>query len=100
MHHELIGAETLDFGIAEEQLRRAFELNCDFSDTLRETLASAQIKRNSSPAPVVDMQLHRDEGLGGGPRIHLWLAAIAGNCFFVERAWPILAAYRLAKHFL
>src|SRR5206468_12446497 len=56
MHHELIGAETLDLGVSEEKLRGSFELNRDFSDALCESLASAKIEGNSSPAPVVDMQ--------------------------------------------
>jgi hypothetical protein len=49
MHHELIGAETLDRGVAEEKVRRAFELNRDFGDALRESLAGTEIEGNSGP---------------------------------------------------
>ena len=50
--------------VAEEHERRALELDRDLGDALRQALAGAQVERHAGPAPVVDEQLERHEGLG------------------------------------
>ena len=50
--------------IAEQLERRASELDRDLCLPFCQALSGTQIKRNAGPAPVVDVELQRDEGLG------------------------------------
>ena len=52
--------------VGEQQVRHALELDRDLGDALRQPLAGAQVERHAGPAPVVDLQARRDEGLGVG----------------------------------
>ncbi len=61
----------------EHRQRRLLERDRDDPGTLGELLAGAQEERDAGPAPVVDLDLQRDEGLGVGVLRDLLLAAVA-----------------------
>ena len=63
-----------------------------------QTLAGAEVKGNVGPAPVIDQQLHGDEGFGLGIRRNARLRAIGGHAFSAADALAILAADRPGQH--
>src|SRR5437879_11006535 len=93
-----IGFEIFHGGVAEEYEWRATELNDDFCGALPQPLAGAEIKRDAGPAPVVDLQLHGDEGFRVGLGRNVRLAAIADDGYTVDDAWPVLSAHHAGEH--
>ena len=84
-------------GSGKDRMRDAPELDDDLGCALRQPLAGAQIKGHALPAPIVDMRLQGNKGLGGG-----WLAqflVIARHRNPVDRPGPVLPghAVTLAK---
>src|SRR5260221_13100757 len=65
--------------------------------TALHVLAGAQVKRNASPTPVVDLQLAGEEGLGIGVRSHVGLLAIRPHRRVQDRAGIILAAHGILE---
>src|SRR3954452_10737497 len=89
----------LNIAIAEHDVRRFFKLNHNFRAALLKPLSRPQVKRNVSPAPIVDLQLHGDERCGARFGIDSLLLAVARNGFRVDIPRSILAAhYRLRHH--
>src|SRR5262249_54967477 len=52
--------------LAEETVRDLLKRDGDLGTFAREPLAAAQIERNLGPAPIIDEELHRGEGLDVG----------------------------------
>src|SRR3546814_9589961 len=75
-HHEqtdiFVGLEANDqlvglqgaAALGEHRMRHRLELDEDFGLPRGQALAGAQVEGHALPAPIVDMRLHRDEGLG------------------------------------
>ena len=61
----------------EHAARWLLERDRDDPRPLGQTLAGAQVERHARPAPVVDLALERDEGLGLGLRCHAVDLAVA-----------------------
>ena len=100
VQNELVGHEVLNFGVAEQNKRRAAELNHDLRGLNRKMLSGAQVEGNVRPAPVVDGELHGDEGFGAGIGGNVGLVAISGHVMRVFDAGPVLAADGAVKNFL
>ena len=73
---EVVGRQALDRRVAEQGERRLLELDGDLGAPPRQRLAGAQVERHAGPAPVVDPELHGDEGLGGRVGRHVGRLAI------------------------
>src|SRR5271170_4734350 len=86
--------------IAKEDKRRAAELDHDMSVARRHPLARTKIEGNVGPAPVVNQQLHGDEGLGARIRRHVGFGPVSWNLFSVHGSFSVLPAYRAAEKFL
>ena len=99
MNHQLIGARIFDGSFAEQHERRAAESNGNFRDTPAEPLAGAQIKRNISPAPVIDFQFERDEGFRVGIGRDIRFDAVRWDRLAVHRAFAILSAHHVLQNF-
>ena len=52
----------------EDRIRHVLELDEDLGVALGHALAGAQVEGHALPAPIVDVRLQRDEGLGRGCR--------------------------------
>ena len=59
----------------------AAEVDDDPSRAAGEALAGAEVERHALPAPVVDVDSHRDEGLRAGVCCDAILLAVAGHPF-------------------
>ena len=81
-------------------MRRPLELDPDRRRALRHPLAGPQEEGHARPAPVVDLEPERDEGLGSRFRIDRLLLAIAGDLLAQHPARAVLAADRTAVHLL
>ncbi len=76
---QVVGALGADVGpLGEHRQRRLLERDRDDPGPLGELLAGAQVERHACPAPVVDLDPQRHEGLGVGVVGDLLLAAVAG----------------------
>src|ERR1700758_4623956 len=64
VQHQLVRHQVLDGRVAEKYEWRAPELDDDMRVARGHALASPEVERYIRPAPVVDLQLHRDESLG------------------------------------
>src|SRR6202023_2786092 len=62
-HHQHVGRQLLDGGLLKRQVRRVLELDRNLGRAARQPLAGAQIEGRVGPAPVVDLEPDRDEGL-------------------------------------
>ena len=65
---------------------------------LGRALAGAQIKRNVGPAPVVDEELHGDEGFGARIRRDHGLGTISRHAFIAYDTFAILSAHGASEH--
>src|SRR5260370_9596430 len=86
MDNEAVGFEIFHRGVAEQDERRAAELDHDLRGALREALPRPQIKRHASPAPVVDLQFQRDKRLCIRIVSDIRFAAVARDALAVHRA--------------
>ena len=50
--------------VTEQRVRDFAEIDHHFGEPLLHALAGAQVERDAGPAPVVELGLDRDEGLG------------------------------------
>ena len=76
---EVVRALGADVGpLGEHRQRWLLERDRDDPRALGELLAGAQVERHAGPAPVVDLDPQRHEGLGVGVVGDLLLAAVAG----------------------
>src|ERR1700687_1923755 len=95
---QAIRLQIFNRGVAEENERSATELNDDFGGAPLEALAGAEIERHAGPAPVVNLQLHGDEGFGVGVWRDVGLAAIAHDWNSVDSAGTVLPANHAGEH--
>src|SRR5262249_47023495 len=82
----------IDVSVAENDVRRALELDDDLGVALVKPLAGPQIKGHTGPAPVIDQDLHGHEGFGARFGTDALLLSVAGNGFAVDVAGGVLAA--------
>ena len=76
----------------ERRVRRALELDRDRRLAPRQALAGADVERRVGPAPVVDVELGGDVGLGQRVRRDARLLAVARHLLALDVAAPVLAA--------
>ncbi len=81
--------------LAEDRMRHRAELDEDLGGALEQALAGAQVERHALPAPIVDMGLDRDEGLGVA--VAAQLVVIARHRRALDRARAVLAGHDLAR---
>ena len=77
----------------EDRIRHVLELDEDLGVALGHALAGAQVEGNALPSPIVDVRLHRDEGLGRA--VVADLLSIARHRLAIDRAARILASHAL-----
>ena len=75
--HQHVRVGALDGRVAEERERRALELHGHFGVPARQPLAGTQIEGDAGPAPVVDVEPHRDERFGARVRRDVGFVAVA-----------------------
>lgn len=68
-------------GVLEGQVWCPLEDDRDLGDALAETLARAQVERDTCPAPGVDLERHRSKGLGDRLRVDAVLVEVADDLF-------------------
>ena len=73
-------------------MRHLLELDGDLRSTFRKAFARSQVEGHVRPAPVVDLEARRDEGLGLRVRVDVGLLAIARHFLGRDPAPPVLAA--------
>ncbi len=98
VNDQTIGLQVFYRGIPEEHERSAPEMNHYFRGSPLEALSGAQIERDARPAPVVDLQLHGDEGFRVGFGRDVGLAAIAVYRRTADCAGTVLAANHRREH--
>src|SRR5438128_704383 len=67
-------------------------MHADLRQISCKTLPSSDVERNSSPAPVLDLELYRCVSFRYGVGIHSRLFAITWYPFPVDRAGTVLSA--------
>ena len=98
MDDQAIGLQIFHGGIAKEHEGGATKLDDDFRGAAGEAFAGAQVKGNAGPAPVVDLKLEGDKGLGVGFGGDVRLAAIAVHGPALDSAGTVLAADHAGEH--
>src|SRR5580692_6756772 len=78
---------------AERRVRHLPEIDDDLRDTISEAFARAQEERHARPAPVLDLDLERDERLGRAVGGHAGFRRVARYGIAANHARVILAAY-------
>ena len=78
---------------AEEHQRRQLELDRDLRRAAGQALAGAQVEGNVGPAPVLDLELERDEGLDLRIGRDLVLLAVADDLLVTDPARRVLATH-------
>src|SRR5215510_10047719 len=79
-----VGIHPLHLGVAEKCVWRLMKTDGNLGPPALQIFAGAQVERNASPTPVVDLQFAREEGLG---------VRLAGNAGFFS-----LCCHWLATH--
>ena len=84
-------------------MRKFFELHHNLAVTASQPLPGAQIERNASPAPVIDMRLDGHKGLSGGSAFCTLFLKVGRNDLVANRALAVLSpdsvlSDRLAFH--
>src|SRR5215469_10439237 len=100
MNHQRVGVWLVEGGIAEKLERCSPKLDSDFCMPFRQTLTGTQVKRNASPAPIIDIQSQADKGFG--PRFggDSKLRSIGGNSFAIQNPLAVLAPHAAQQNFL
>src|SRR6267378_4660365 len=88
----------LHLAFAENDVRRAPELDHDFRGALGKALAGSKIERNTGPSPIVDQQFGGNKGLGPGGGVDAGLLAVAGHGLVADFSGRILAANDVLRH--
>src|SRR3546814_18537742 len=92
----LLPYTTLFRSLGEHRMRHRLELDEDFGLPRGQALAGAQVEGHALPAPIVDMRLHRDEGLGA--RGTAEFVGIAADDLAVDRTGIVLARNGQVRH--
>ena len=98
MQHQLVGHEVVH-RVSRKSMNSLPELNDHMSIASRKALSSSEIKRHICPAPVVDHQLHGDEGLCLGIGRHFVFVSISRRTRACHCAFAILSADSSLQHF-
>ena len=72
---------------------RLAEADADLGESPRHALARPQIERHALPAPVVEAQSQRDEGLGGRLGRDTGFLSVRGNGLAIDGAGSVLAEH-------
>ena len=80
-------------------MRGGFEVDHELGQLAAHALARAQEEGNAFPAPVVDHQLERGEGVAGRSGPNAGLFAIAAKGLARDFAASVLSAHRDLGHF-
>ena len=86
--------------MVEEDVRHSLESDSDLSAALGHAFGGADEKRDPRPAPVVDVHLQGDKGLGGRILGHAVGITVAGNGLAVDESCPVLAADDMVEDIL
>ncbi|MNN19597.1 hypothetical protein D3C81_1328430 [compost metagenome] len=76
------------------------ELDDDLRRASRHAFAGAQVKGHAGPAPIVDLGLHGDEGLGVAVVVHVFFEVVRRHFLTTDASGAILAAHGLVLHVL
>ena len=96
IQHQAVG---FDLAFAKHNMRRAMKLNDNLGAAFRQPFPGAQIKGNARPAPIIDQELHGDEGVRAGMRIDARFLTVSRNGLALDHSRPILPAHhRLRNH--
>src|SRR6185437_447663 len=76
----------------------SLERDPDLCHPLRQALTGADVERDAGPAPVVDQQPERDEGLGQRTGRDVVLLAVAHHLLAEHPALRVLAANGRRRH--
>ena len=87
----------VDGRAAEHREGRLLELDRDLARLRLQRLAGAQIERHARPAPVVDVQLERDVGLGVAVGRNIGCAAVIPDRLVRNVSGPILRPHRIVQ---
>ncbi len=98
MQHQAIGLQPVHRGPAEQHKRRTLELDRNFGGALGQGFAGAQVEWHIRPAPIIDEQFHRDEGLSAGIGRHHGLGAIRRYLGALHQALAVLASDGAGQH--
>ncbi len=81
----------------EEDSWGAFEMDGDFPAVLGHAFANPHIKRDAGPAPVVDLEFHRNKGFCLRLRVDAFLVAVGGGRFPHDIAGDVLSAHDIRE---
>src|SRR5438477_668426 len=93
VHEEHVRAQPFCRRLLERRMRRALELDRDRRLAACEPLPHAHVERRVRPAPVVDVELRRDERLRHRIGSDALLLAVARDAFALDVAAPVLPAH-------
>ncbi len=97
-HQAVLG--KLDQRLGKQRVRHVMKTHHDLRQPLRHALAGAQVERHAGPAPVGDLGLDGDEGLGATVLRNTVLGQVALHRLPGDGALQILAAHGLLGHLL
>ena len=92
-----VGPQSVDRRILERRIGRLLEADRYLGIPLRQMLARAEVKGHASPAPVVDLKLHRDISLGVRIRRDIRLLPIGFRVYSQHCAGAVLATHRRCR---
>src|SRR5215470_3966881 len=93
-----VGIHPLHMGAAKKRVRRLMEANGDLCPPAFQIFACAQVERNASPTPVVDLQFAGEEGFGIRIRRDVGLLAISSHWPAKNGAGIVLSAHDVLQH--
>src|SRR3984893_9589780 len=99
VNDQAIGFQIADRGVAEKDERRAAKLNPAFGVALRKALAGAQVKRNTGPTPIVNLQFQSDKRFGVRITSDVRFTAISDHSLGTDGAWAVLATNHTGEDF-
>ena len=88
--HERVRPDAHRSLLGEPEVRHRAQRDRDLGDLARQALAGAQVERHARPAPVVDLQAQRREGLGARVRRDALLLGVAGHLEAADDAPRVL----------
>src|SRR5258707_5688116 len=97
---EIVLSYLLDRRAPKHRKRRLAEFYRHFRAFHGERLASTQVEGDAGPAPVVDVQFHRDEGLRSAILPDIRGLAVILNLGVAHLPGDLLAAYGVSQRFL
>ncbi len=90
--------QAVGLAAVEQAVGHRLELDDDLRVLARQALAGAQVEGHAGPAPVVDLHLQGDEGLGVAVVIDVLLEVVGRHFLAADLAGAVLAAHGLVLH--